>query len=541
MNRVENAIEYRRLRSPQDHGGRLVDPPLSTVSQLLSASRAVDRKKELELSDRSIATLSATARLHVLRAAIEYTSRYRDVDVSPLDSKASIVMTGHQPELYHPGVWYKNFVLDHLARTHHAIAINLLIDNDTMRQPAIRVPTGTLDSPTLESVAFDQMQEEMPYEERRLVDPKLFGSFAKRVCATLSPYIGQPLVNQLWPEAIAASQANQSLGSLISQARHQLEAAWGLKTLELPLSHVCDSDTFRWFTATILGGLPQFQRIYNDSLFEYRRVNRVRSRSHPVPPLVQDGEWFEAPFWLWSSSDPRRRRLFARTVRDGIEISDLETDRHHLSIFPNGPNEAAIDQLQRLRDQGVKLRSRALLTTMFARIFLCDLFIHGIGGAKYDQLTDAIVQRFFGFAAPEFLTVTATAKLPIQHREVSDLDIREIELKLRELRFNPQRYLASAREAVSLVNAKSRLIGMKPDYEQRVDRHLQFAQLNDAMQPLVDNERERLQRERAYLVRQRRVAKLLGSREYSLCLFPEKTLRPLLLDILGNNYKLDGH
>ena len=50
---------------------------------------------------------------------------------------------------------------------------------------------------------------------------------------------------------------------------------------------------------------------------------------------------------------------------------------------------------------------------MFARLFLCDLFIHGIGGAKYDQMTDAIIERFFGFAPPDYLTVTATAKLPI--------------------------------------------------------------------------------------------------------------------------------
>lgn len=49
-----------------------------------------------------------------------------------------------------------------------------------------------------------------------------------------------------------------------------------------------------------------------------------------------------------------------------------------------------------------------------------------------------------------------------------------------------------------------------------------------------------LLRAREDLIEQRRAAKLLGSREYSLCLFPETTLRPLLLDILGNNYKLDG-
>ncbi len=50
---------------------------------------------------------------------------------------------------------------------------------------------------------------------------------------------------------------------------------------------------------------------------------------------------------------------------------------------------------------------------MFARLVLSDVFIHGIGGAKYDQLTDAIVRRFFGVEPPGYLVATATLKLPL--------------------------------------------------------------------------------------------------------------------------------
>ena len=62
--------------------------------------------------------------------------------------------------------------------------------------------------------------------------------------------------------------------------------------------------------------------------------------------------------------------------------------------------------------QGVKIRGRALVTTLFARMFLADLFIHGIGGAKYDQLTDQMIGRFLGCDAPEFMILTATMRLP---------------------------------------------------------------------------------------------------------------------------------
>src|SRR5262249_56991840 len=61
---------------------------------------------------------------------------------------------------------------------------------------------------------------------------------------------------------------------------------------------------------------------------------------------------------------------------------------------------------------GFKVRSRALTNTLFARLFLADLFIHGIGGAKYDELTDEIIRRFYGFAPPAYMVLSATLRLP---------------------------------------------------------------------------------------------------------------------------------
>ena len=54
-----------------------------------------------------------------------------------------------------------------------------------------------------------------------------------------------------------------------------------------------------------------------------------------------------------------------------------------------------------------------MITTLFARLFLGDLFMHGIGGAKYDQVTDSLVERFFGVKPPGFMTLTATLRLPV--------------------------------------------------------------------------------------------------------------------------------
>ena len=61
----------------------------------------------------------------------------------------------------------------------------------------------------------------------------------------------------------------------------------------------------------------------------------------------------------------------------------------------------------------MKIRSRALITTLWARLALGDLFLHGIGGAKYDQVTDRLIERFFGLQPPGIMVLSATLHLPV--------------------------------------------------------------------------------------------------------------------------------
>ena len=91
-----------------------------------------------------------------------------------------------------------------------------------------------------------------------------------------------------------------------------LEGRWGLSTLELPLSRVCDDWPFCLFALCLLRDAERLQEIHNSALAEYRRVNRVRSHTHPVPDLARQDGWLEVPFWLWTRTDPERRPVFVR-------------------------------------------------------------------------------------------------------------------------------------------------------------------------------------------------------------------------------------
>src|SRR4029079_261554 len=131
------------------------------------------------------------------------------------------------------------------------------------------------------------------------------------------------------------------------------------------------------FAAHLLVQLPRLWEIYNAALNEYRHINRIRSGTHPVPGLQRDDEWWESPFLMWTNENPRRRRPFVRRQQDLLVISDREGVRLTLDISADESADKAVEQLYDAEKRGIKLRPLALITTMYARLVLSDLFIHG--------------------------------------------------------------------------------------------------------------------------------------------------------------------
>ena len=264
------------------------------------------------------------ARAELLAEARRWTASYRDLPSKSADPQTPIYLAGHQPQMFHPGVWLKNFALGELAKQHGAAAVNLMVDSDAIATPSLRVPSGSVAEPRAVSIPFDRPEPKIPYEERRIVDRGLFESFADRVIEQISSFVEQPLIKEFWPLVLARAKETDNLGACVAQGRHQLEGRWGLETLEVPQSRVCAGEAFQWFTAHLLARLPEFRAIYNEAVRQYRREHHIRSTSHPVPELAEDGEWLEAPFWMWTDDEPHRRRLFVRPGRHDITLSDRQ-------------------------------------------------------------------------------------------------------------------------------------------------------------------------------------------------------------------------
>jgi hypothetical protein len=540
----ETPIRARHIRAPQGDGEVLIEPPLAKIQRVLDENlkRITDIPPHYGYH---YETECYNARQQLIRAAVEYTSQYSNAtEIANYTDDPNLVVAGHQPELFHPGVWLKNFVLDRCGYLPNTVAINLIVDNDVADRTSVRIPVGDLARPRFEEVPIDEPSPRIPFEERKIVSADALQSFPRRLRDQFEPskwFKGRSslLADQLWEHVEQphreVGRISLPLGEWLAQSRHRLEQQLGLQTLELPLSHIAQSVSFRKFALRILLDLPRFVEVYNRSLAEYRIVNKIRSNSHPVPALEADGEWLEAPFWIWTTDSPQRKRLFVRNRSVGsddtfFELSDRDAIHFdlHSSIYHGG---SLTDELKHLESRGIKIRPRALITTMYARLFLSDLFIHGIGGAKYDELTDAIIRRFFGIEPPAFMTVTGTVRLPIPLPDVSAADVRNVKQLIREIRFHPEKFVNDAspaiRESATQFAAKKAELLRQHQFHFRGASPEQFRALDDLNQQLhvlLTDVEIRLRDELKERERDYQTNRLLGSREFSFVLHPADEL-----------------
>jgi hypothetical protein len=159
---------------------------------------------------------------------------------------------------------------------------------------------------------------------------------------------------------------------------------------------------------------------------------------------------------------------------------------------------------------------------------LGDLFIHGIGGAKYDELGDQISRDFLGFEPPGFLTLSLTLRLGLPTEPVTRDDLTAVGREIRDLSFNPDRHLAEPypEELRNLINEKrAALAGPVTSRRECVARATSIRRLNDYMQPWVSAMRADLMSRRLAIRAGLRSNRIAGNREFASVLHSESRLR----------------
>ncbi|MBM4017076.1 MAG: hypothetical protein FJ288_01905 [Planctomycetes bacterium] len=537
-------IEREYFRVPRQDGGVYTRPAAADLAALVERNRLLLASYAFDLAGRPVQEFRAAARAELAGLARRTTKRW-GLAAAAWRKDAPLIVTGHQPQPFHPGVWMKNFLAGRLAQAVGGAAVNLVVDNDAAHGHVLRFPeraaagSGT-DEIRLSEVALAPPAGGAAFEEEP--SERLRAAAFDEALRHVPPPCADPL--RRWAAAIeAAAPAAASLGEALSIARRRVEEESGLRNLELPVSALADTESFRFFVAWMLDGHESVHAAYNGALAEYRRAYRERSAAQPVPDLGRDGRRVELPLWIWraggrrrrmwveAQGDPEPRARASQAARPAAMV--LLADGEAVATFSAaevGDARVLAARLAGLRRAGWRIRPRALAMTLFARLALGDVFVHGLGGALYDKVADAMFERLWGVRPPETTLASCTVHLPLEAYPATPGDLERARRRVRDWRFNPDRLLpepARGRpEFGALAGEKGRLIAQMPALR-RDERHrayLRTHEINAVLAALDPSGPPAARADLERIVRWLRYNAVLRNREYAVWLYPPEEL-----------------
>ncbi len=408
-----------------------------------------------------------------------------------------VIMTGHQPVMFHGGLTWKYHCTEQFAADQQAIGLAVSIDTDEGDPGAIAYPQVDPEAEAGRSIPLRRAELSWCDESGLLGFVKLC---SPDVLQQRSQSIHQDLTEVAGPEAAALFQqvsedyvrlaqagATAAEASLICRWAHGI----GRRMLELPLSAVSCFPEVLEVTAGILEDAAAFAEVCNQCLRDFRASHGIANQANPFPDLQTDSDRTELPFWLLDTTSQTRQRALIQT-RDGV--TTLSAGDSPVDSWP--VDDDVQDRLNQLLLRGQQLIPRGALITSYLRLLFADLFVHGTGGGHYDAFTTELVRAWWKVEPPPFVVASASRWLFAERREQVQ-QLQQLNRDLRDLRYNPQRHFGSGVFAASveqrlkeLADRKAGIVNEMKSAHQRgksaKDLGHQIQLISDEMRQTVD-------------------------------------------------------
>lgn len=500
-------ISYERLAAPSEHLGLLVEPGPDALRAAL-ADPNFERFAEVQVLGRPLGDWRRDLR-------------------AQLGLGTPVVATGHQIEFVHAGVFAKTIAADVLAQHAGGSAVFIAVDSDLPKTDRLTVPEITAAGLRSVDVELPGCDLQRTVEAQPLVVRRHWLDFFVRIASLYEHYEQSAL--RTFADGWLETEAEEiDFRDGHDRAYAALEGALGLTTIRrVRLSALAETPAYRAFVHHLILNASQIAQAYNAAQASFRRRHHVRTPSRPVPPLHISEQRVELPFWA-SRAEGTRERLFVAAHNDAVE---LFADRTSLGVFDKAQFTAAQSPWDAA---GWLVRPRALALSAFMRLFISDLFIHGIGGAKYDEVTEELVREFFGTDAPPLACISATVHLPLPRTNVDRAAVLAAEWRRRDLRFNPDRYISDV--PADLLNRRDDLIERSDHLRQRhpkdrAARRQVYLDIREVNKRILERDPwlpARFEQDVEQLERQRRLNKVALQREYFVGLHTRSTLEQLV-------------
>ncbi len=293
-----------------------------------------------------------------------------------------IVMSGHQPIVFHNGILAKLIAQHEIAQPTGAGRVWIVPDQDIVDLETIRVPVGSgndLGTRTIQILEPGSIPPGVPAASLPAIDP-------------VDPDDDRlsDLVEYLRGYTYESTLARQFASATIQLASDRLGIdppqiiyASDLFSSEAIWDHVCN---------TMRLDPQDAVRAYNIAAQKYPEA-RIRQ-------LEIKGNDSERPLW-------RLRDGYARTP-----VSDSTFDQ-----FSTAP--------------------RALLMSGICRAFLSELFIHGSGGWSYDQVTEAWFREWLQIELNPMARASASVYLPLGIDDQDAISLKDAHWRFHHARHHP--------------------------------------------------------------------------------------------------------
>lgn len=542
------------IKIPQENKQIFLSPSENKIDSLLEENKKIFSRYSFTILNRPFREMREKSRKEVVKEALSFSNKF-DPDIAEKINPAYqyIIQSGHQPVFFHPGIWIKNIILNQLIKfplPDKSLGLNIVLDNDICKDLNFSLPALSLSGNLkLEKVNFlsSALTPDLPFEEYPCPSLKLITKFNRDIIHRLKLLESEnkDFLNNFKTFSRCLENSSRfcsqnykrgNLGEFLGLARRLYEQEIEPAYLEIPFSKICDSDEFLSFFLEIIKNIKSFSKIYNNKLDEYRKLFKIRNRAHPSPNLTIKENLIEIPFWIWREGDQRRKIFILRKEEKNYLYND---SYGKIFLIEENGFKSLFSLKTILKERGLKIRPKALLLTLYNRLFISDLFIHGLGGAKYDLVTDEIIREFFKVGPPRFLVVSCTLYLNFKSSPGrSDSKISTLKKKIRDLEFNPERYVdelplskKEKNQIGELAKKKTALIKkikevLSPVEKRKISEEIKI--INNFMVEKVKSLKYELSKKLENEEEKMKQSKVYTFREFPYCFFSAKTLRNLL-------------
>ncbi len=383
---------YPDWKAPAQDGDVLVWPDRDElIAQTRANNAALSRARSVLVQNTPLADLRSAMRKYLGH-----------------DDSIPLIATGHQSELYHAGVWAKDVLINQVATATGGQAFHFAVDTDGPKHLSVRWPgysNPISDDPNLSTRAWSALVA--PPTPRHLEQ-------IERDSGEIAGRFGyEPLLGEFLRSLRKLSLEPDEFPALLTNAQHALDWSLGLRHHAMTVSGLLHADPYLALVHHIMSRADEFAAIYNRALADYRQAAKISAPTRPMPDLFVSDETVESPFWLDDlAAGVRTRPSVFRCAGCTGWLLTLVNGEEFL-FDPSAGAHAAADALRKfLARTNHRLSPRALTLTMFLRLLVADQFVHGIGGGRYDQVSDRIIAQHFGLEPPRFSVTTATLFFP---------------------------------------------------------------------------------------------------------------------------------